>query len=178
MPRYFAFLRAINVGGHVVRMEELRGLFADLGFSGVETFIASGNVIFQCKSTKTGDLERRIEKHLASNLGYPVATFLRNDAELAAIGACRPFEEAAIRSAGAFCIGFLAQPLEAAARETLMSLQTDIDAFHWNGRELYWLCRKKQSESTITNAFLERKLKIPFTFRSTTTVAKLSAKYR
>jgi len=44
MKRYIAFLRAINVGGHTVKMDLLRGLFAGLGYAGVETFIASGNV--------------------------------------------------------------------------------------------------------------------------------------
>jgi len=46
MTRYIAFLRAINVGGHTVKMEHLRGIFESMGFSNVETFIASGNVIF------------------------------------------------------------------------------------------------------------------------------------
>lgn len=178
MPRYFAFLRAINVGGHVVRMEALRDLFTGLGFSGVESFINSGNVIFECKSTNTVDLEKRIAKHLESNLGYPVPTFLRNDAELAGISACQPFEEAALRTAVTFCVGFLAQPLTVPQRETLMSLQTDFDSFHVDGREIYWLSQKKQSESTITNVFLERKLKVPFTFRGMNTVAKLALKYK
>jgi uncharacterized protein (DUF1697 family) len=158
-------------------MEALRELFAGLGFSGVETFIASGNVIFQSKSTKTAELEKRIERHLAADLGYPVAAFLRNDAELAAICEYRPFEEEAMRTAGALCVGFLAQEMGTAEREALMSLQTGIDTFHVHGRELYRLCRKKQSESTISNAFLERKLKVPFTFRSVTTVAKLANAY-
>ena len=48
MPvRYIAFLRAINVGGHTVRMEELRRLFERMGAAQVQTFIASGNVIFE-----------------------------------------------------------------------------------------------------------------------------------
>ncbi|SPE35214.1 conserved hypothetical protein [Candidatus Sulfopaludibacter sp. SbA3] len=177
MPRFFAFLRAINVGGHVVKMEALRDLFTGLGFSAVETFIASGNVIFQCKSGKAGDLEKRIAGHLETNLGYPVATFLRNDKELGAITVYQPFAEEAVRTAGAFCVGFLAEPMGSPQREALMNLQTDIDTFHVHGREIYWLCRKRQHESTISNAFLDRKLKVPFTFRNTTTVAKLAAKY-
>ena len=51
MPRFIAFLRAINVGGHNVTMKELRGLFEALGLKSVETFIASGNVIFESRST-------------------------------------------------------------------------------------------------------------------------------
>ena len=56
MPRYVAFLRAINVGGHNTKMAELRRLFEGLGFSGVEAFIASGNVIFETNSRATARL--------------------------------------------------------------------------------------------------------------------------
>jgi uncharacterized protein (DUF1697 family) len=58
MPKYVAFLRAINVGGHTVKMDHLRRLFEALEFDNVETFIASGNVIFDSasKSTKAFEL--------------------------------------------------------------------------------------------------------------------------
>jgi uncharacterized protein (DUF1697 family) len=174
MPRYFAFLRAINVGGRVVRMEALRELFTGLGFTGVETFIASGNVIFHAKSAKPAELEKRIEKQLELSLGYPVAAFLRTGEELAAISRSRPFDEAAVQSAGAFCIGFLARPLEPPVHTALLDLQTEVDAFHHAGREIYWLCKVRQSESKVTNGLLERKLKVAMTFRSITTVAKLA----
>ncbi len=49
MPRYVAFLRAVNVGGRTVKMDLLRELFAQLQFKNIETFIASGNVIFDAK---------------------------------------------------------------------------------------------------------------------------------
>jgi uncharacterized protein (DUF1697 family) len=40
--RYAAFLRAINVGGHVVKMDRLRALFEAVPLARVSTFIASG----------------------------------------------------------------------------------------------------------------------------------------
>ena len=46
MTHYVALLRGINVGGHVVKMDRLRALFAEAGLSGAQTFIASGNVLF------------------------------------------------------------------------------------------------------------------------------------
>ena len=63
MPRYVAFLRAINVGGHTVKMDQLRRLFERLGFSKVETFIASGNVIFESASRSAKALEKNTEAH-------------------------------------------------------------------------------------------------------------------
>ena len=68
MPRYVAFLRALNFGGHTIRMERLRDVFTAAGFAGVETFIASGNVIFDSGSTNIGALERKIEMALQSEL--------------------------------------------------------------------------------------------------------------
>ena len=53
MPRYVALLRAENVGGRIVTMEALRGLFEDLVLSEVASFIASGNVIFLSPSKAT-----------------------------------------------------------------------------------------------------------------------------
>src|SRR5688572_17321275 len=91
MPRHIAFLRAINVGGHNVKMETLRALFESLGFDEVETFIASGNVIFETKGAASRSLEEKIEKQLAGGLGYEVVTFVRSPAEVSAIAAYEPF---------------------------------------------------------------------------------------
>jgi uncharacterized protein (DUF1697 family) len=102
--RYIAFLRAINVGGHTVKMETLRRLFEGLGFSDVETFIASGNVIFDSPIEETRSLEKKIEVHLKENFGYEVATFIRTPTELAEIINYRPFPPSELDSEGNLCI--------------------------------------------------------------------------
>src|SRR5215211_2292119 len=85
MPKYIAFLRAINVGGHTVKMDYLRTLFEDLGLMNVETFIASGNVIFDSPARRPKALEQKIETFLKEKFGYAVATFIRSAAELAVV---------------------------------------------------------------------------------------------
>jgi uncharacterized protein (DUF1697 family) len=177
MPRRIAFLRAINVGGHTVTMETLRGLFEALGFKNVETFIASGNVIFESHARDTGGLQKKIEGHLLESLGYAVKTFIRTGAEVAAVAQYKPFKESQMRTAGALSVGFMAEPLGAEARKSLMALKTEIDDFHVHGREVYWLCKKKQNESTFSNVRFERIVKTGATFRGVKTVAKLAAKY-
>ena len=177
MPRYIAFLRAINVGGHVVTMERLRALFADMAFSKVETFIASGNVIFETRVTNTMSLEAKIEKALEKGLGYEVATFLRSDEELKAIAEHEAFATTEVATAGAHCVIFLSTAPDADGRKRIKALSSDADAFHVNGRELYWLSRLKQSESKFSNALLERTLKQRSTARGVNTVRKLAAKY-
>ncbi len=177
MSRYIAFLRAINVGGHTVTMERLRQLFEELGFVNVETFIASGNVVFETTARSTATLEKKIAAHLKDALGYEVATFIRTPSELAAIAAYRPFPPDMHAAALAFNIGLLAEPLDAASVQKVLALKTDIDDFHVQGREIYWLCRVRQSDSKFSNAVLEKTLKRAATWRGANTILKMAAKY-
>ena len=178
MPKLIAFLRAINVGGHNVKMEDLRRLFEELGFSNVETFIASGNVIFDAPAQDVHTLERRIEGHLQAALGYEVATFVRSADELAEIVSYEPFPAAERAAEGtSLYVAFLREPPSEEAQAKLMAFRTDVDDFHVRGREVYWLCRTRLSDSTFSGALLEKTLKMPATMRNLTTVRKLAAKY-
>jgi uncharacterized protein (DUF1697 family) len=165
------------VGGHTVKMDHLRQLFESLGFSAVETYIASGNVVFETKSGNVKALERKIEKRLREALGYEVATFIRTVAELADIANYKPFRQSDLDAAAALNVAFLSDVLGASSRRKLTALRTDIDDFHVHGRELYWLCRKKQSESTFSNAVLEKTLGTRSTLRGANTVRQIAAKY-
>lgn len=175
--RYVAFLRAINVGGHVVKMDLLRQLFESLGFSGVETFIASGNVVFDTASKNAKALEKKIETRLREALGYEVVTFLRTDAELAEIASYQPFRQPDLEAAVSLNVVFLGDKLDETSRQKLMALKTDLDDFDVNGREIYWLSRTKQSESPISNAVLTKALGMQSTIRGVNTIKRMAAKH-
>jgi len=178
MPKYIAFLRAINVGGrNTVKMDFLRRLFESLGFSSVETFIASGNVVFETASKNAQALERKIETELREALGYEVATFIRTDTELVAIANYKPFSQSELDGAAALNIAFLADGLDDKSSQKLMTLRTDIDDFHIHEREIYWLCREKQSGSKISNALIEKAIGRKSTLRGANTIQKMAAKY-
>jgi uncharacterized protein (DUF1697 family) len=176
--RLVAFLRAINVGGHSVKMARLRELFDSLGLSNVETFIASGNVIFDSSAESARTLEDKIEVHLRESLGYEVATFIRSVSELADIANYRPFAALELDKEGnSLYVAFLPAPPSEEAQEGLLAFRSKVDDFHVRGREVYWLCRKKLSESAFSGALLEKTLGMPATMRNATTVRKLAAKY-
>lgn len=177
MPRFAAFLRAINVGGHTVRMAELRTQFESLGFDRVETFIASGNVIFDALSSDAKGLAGKIEHRLREILGYDVVTMLRTPSEVQAIARYRPFSRAQREAAATLNVGFLAEPLDGPARKIVMACKTDVDDFHVHGREIYWLLKVRQMESIVSAARLERTLKVPITFRGINTVVRLAARH-
>ncbi len=62
-------------------------------------------------------------------------------------------------------------------QQKLMGYRSPVDDFHIHGREVYWLCRKKMSESAFSGALLEKTLGMPATIRNSTTVKKLASKY-
>ncbi len=177
MTRYFAFLRAINVGGHTVKMEALRAVFVGFGFSGVETFIASGNVIFETEKESGAELEKWIEAGLAETFGFPPVVFLRTFPELTNIAARQPFPADQHARATAFNVAFLKEAPTAAAIDRLMRLQNEIDSFAVVGREMYWLCKVRQSESKFANTVLEKALGQPSTMRQVSTMQRLVEKY-
>ena len=178
MPRSSAFLRAINVGGHNVKMAQLRALFEQLEFSNVETFIASGNVIFDSRATNVQQIEQQIERHLQAALGYAVATFMRSVTELAAVANYQPFTPSELAEEGSsLYITFLQAPPDSAAVQKLLTFRTEVDDFHIHEREVYWLCRIRMSDSTFSGALFEKAIGMPATMRNVTTVRKLAAKY-
>jgi uncharacterized protein (DUF1697 family) len=180
MTTYAAFLRAINVGGHVVKMDRLRRLVEALGHARVETLIASGNVIFDSAARDPRRLESAIALHLERELGYEVATFIRSAAELEAVAAHRAFPESELGPPGATVyVGFLAEAPLPALRKAVESLGSAVDAFHFHGRELYWLCRARRvSDSEFSGARLEKLLKAPATLRNLTTVSRMVERCR
>jgi uncharacterized protein (DUF1697 family) len=178
VPRYVAFLRAINVGGRVVKMDVLRQALADDGLAKVETFIASGNVVFDAFGKDTGRLERRIEAALAAALGYRVATFVRTLPQLAAVAASAPFPRAG--GGTTVYVGFLKGVPDATATRTLLSLASDVNAFEVHGREVYWLSRGRfgggAGVTRFDGARLEKIVGMEATLRNVSTVRKLAAK--
>lgn len=178
MSKYVAFLRAINVGGHTVKMDYLRRLFEGMDFSHVETFIASGNVIFTSPTSDRKALEQQIADSLQTALGYEVATFIRTPAELTAIAQSKPFPPADLDDPGnTLYIAFTADPPTEAAQQKLLTFTTAVDEFQVDGCDIYWLCHKKISESSFSGALLEKILGQPATVRNANTVKKIAAKY-
>jgi uncharacterized protein (DUF1697 family) len=94
MTAQVALLRAVNVGGTgALPMAELRAIGEACGFAAVQTFIASGNLLFE-SALGEAEVKSLLEARLAERAGKPVEVFVRTGAELAAIVAANPFPEA------------------------------------------------------------------------------------
>ena len=126
MAKYIAFLKAINVGGHTVKMDHLKNLFEKMGFENVETFIASGNVVFETKSKGVDAIKKKIEKELEKSLGYKVATFIRTTKELKEIAEHKPFTEFDLNNKqNSFYIGFLDNQPDKDSQKKILALSNE-----------------------------------------------------
>jgi len=150
MACHVAFLRGMNIGGRRIKNEELRAAFEELGFSGVATFRASGNVVFESEKGAAGRISSRIEDGLGEALGYEVPVFLRSESEVEAIAAHEPFDSAQLTgSAGKLQVALLLDEPGGAAKKEALALATDDDRLAIKGRELYWLPSGGISESEL-----------------------------
>lgn len=175
--RYIAFLRAINVGGHVVRMEELRRHLGAAGLRDVETLIASGNIVFESRSTSERALEQKIEKALEDALGYAVGTFVRSPAELAEVARATPFGAGEPAEGHTLHVMFLREPLPTERVASLRALSTPNDRADAIGREAYWLRIERCKASEQFAIRLGKALGSEATARNVTTVRRIVQKY-
>jgi uncharacterized protein (DUF1697 family) len=177
MQRYIAFLRGINLGKRHLPMSQLRDLFEELGFDDVETFIASGNIVFSSKVKDASQLESRIANHLEASLGYNVDTFVRTAEEVAKIGRTRVFPEDG-QAGITIHVGFLQQKLAPEVAREFAAVRSDKDEFRVIGREYYWLCRVRTSDSKIWMRPQIKALRLPTsTMRNMTSLRKLIAQH-
>ncbi len=168
--RYAAFLRAINVGGRNVKMEQLRRIFESAGLTNVETVIASGNVIFDSRSKNNKAIEKKLQAKLEGSLGYTVATFVRSMEELSAIAEHKPFPK--IPKTATLFIAF-ATEAPSSATQKLLPQQSKTDKFSFRDSEIYWLCLTRYSDSKFSGPVLEKILGMPVTVRNARTIEKI-----
>jgi uncharacterized protein (DUF1697 family) len=143
-------------------MAELRDLFEDLGHTDVQTYIASGNVVFGGKPDA-----KRLEAAIAGRFDVTTTVILRTAKQLAAVVDKHPFADTE-RS----YVTFLAEKPPAAAVKTVHALDVAPDEVRVIGREVYLRYPNGLGRSK-TPGRVDRALKVAGTNRNWRTVLKL-----
>lgn len=168
-----ALLRGVNVGGkNRLPMKELTAVFAAAGCVRVETFIQSGNVIFERPAARAKEIPTRIERELAARFGHPIPLVIRTASELQAVVKLNPFL-AAGADPDSLHVGFLAAKPSAKAVAALDPERSPPDEFIVRGREIYFRFPAGLARSKLTNAYFDRVLETTSTVRNWRTVLAL-----
>lgn len=176
MFRFVAFLRGINVGGHIVVKEKLQDAFTSLGFQNVSTYKQSGNMIFEADSADPKELKVKIEEKLSSILGYEVAVFVRTFSQLEALICLSPFKSQSIDGTS-FLITFL--PFASSTFPLKLPLtisKSTAQVISAAGMEVFSVTHGG-GEGALPNPFLESKLKVKTTTRNLNIIREIIKKY-
>jgi uncharacterized protein (DUF1697 family) len=176
MPRYVAFLRGINVGGHVVKKGKLQETFISQGFQNVFTYKQSGNVIFEAGSGSVEEIKKKIEVRLQHALGYNVSVFVRTIAQLEDIVDSEPFKKQN-KEGTSFLVTFLADD----AAKFPIELPTTIpkstaQVISEKGTEVFSVTHGG-GEGALPNPFIESKLRAKATTRNFNVIRVILEKY-
>jgi uncharacterized protein (DUF1697 family) len=176
MPNHAAFLRGVNLGPkRRVSADELRSMFAEMGFEDVDAFRTSGNVVFGAGREARDNLAARIEKAMSTSLGFDVTVFLRTAAEVRGIAEHDPFPGAS--SGGKLQVTLLSDKPAARTRTAVLELATDRERLAFGERELYWLPSGGTRDSAPFLRAVGKLLGDETTMRTKQTVEKLAARY-
>ena len=126
--QYVALLRGINVGGsNVIKMEDLKKAFEELKFSGVKTYIASGNVIFGSDENDKAKLTKLIEKKLSKRYETDLRVVIVNFKEYKTIVEQAPPGFGNESKTYRYDVWFLKEPLTAKEVLQQISLREGVD---------------------------------------------------
>lgn len=180
MSIYVAFLRGVNVGGkNKIKMARLKAILESMHFTGVETYLQSGNVIFRAEEEEML-IRNRIEQGMAENFGFIVPVTLRTAAELRSLIEKNPFSEKEIEAAQAentegesFYVQLLTAAPAAEKIATLKKFKSDNDDFRICDRNVYILLKQSIRHSKLATHL--QKLEESVTVRNWKVMQKLAS---
>jgi uncharacterized protein (DUF1697 family) len=171
---YICLLRGINVSGRkVIRMADLRKLFESIGFGRVETYLQSGNVVFDVACGGESLMARRIKDEIERSFGCDVPVVVREKDRFLRVLEQNPLrgldgiDDAKLR------VTFLSCPPAATNLERLESFDAAPERFAVRGDCVYLYCPNGYGRTKLSNNFLERKLGMVATTHNWKTVNAL-----
>jgi len=175
MSTYISLLRGINVSGQKkILMANLKVLYEQLNFKNVQTYIQSGNVVFDFDEKNSNqEIAQLIEDAITEHYGFNVPILIRNSVELQNTINKNPFVMEAESNPAQVLVTLLsASPKEDNLRK-LVGVNFPPDRFAIHDLDIYIHCPQGYGNSKLSNNFFETKLKIQATTRNWKTINKL-----
>ena len=176
MTRFVAFLRGINVGGHIVKKEKLQEFFDSLGFQKISTYKQSGNVIFETTIANAEEIQDKIATKLNSMLNYNVAVFVRTIPQLNSIINQEPFKGQETKGSS-FLVTFLPiKEIIFLLKLPLTIPKSTAQIISAKGTEIFSITHGG-GEGALPNSFVELKLNVKSTSRNLNILIEIVEKY-
>jgi len=156
-----------------MKMDDLKAVFAELGFENVKSYINSGNLAFDTKKTSESKLIKKIEDAVESRFGRRVHIMVRDQKDIEHLLKNNPFD-GQYESHKHMHVLFLKEPLPAEKEKLLQASALPGEKYEVRGREIYNLLPNGVAGSLLTKGFFEKKPVVAYTGRNWRTVEKLA----
>ena len=174
MAVYISLIRGINVGGHkIVKMDQLRAALEKLGFQKVQTYIQSGNIVFQLPKRSASTISKKIEDAIGKEFGHSAAVITLTADELKAALEGNPFLKKKDIDITKLHVLFLSGRPDAADVKKLTAIPSRNDQFEWRDECIYLYLPNGAGESKLATAPFDRLLSVQATARNWNTVNRL-----
>jgi uncharacterized protein (DUF1697 family) len=173
--RYVALLRGINVSGQKkIKMLDLRAMCGQMGLQEVQTYIQSGNIIFESSEEDTTVLEKDLKEQIQATFGFDVPVMVLTQTYLQEVAENNPFlEKNPELDTKLLHVTFLAkQPAEDLVK-ALAEKEYGTDEFEVIGSRVYLYFPNGYGRTKLTNNIFEKKLQVAATTRNWRTIGKL-----
>ncbi|MFC5048174.1 DUF1697 domain-containing protein [Aquimarina hainanensis] len=173
---YVALLRGINVSGQKkIKMIDLTSLLEEIGLSEIQTYIQSGNVIFETNRYKKEEISTVISHEIKKRYGFDVPVLVLDIEELKRIRNANPFQYEEEDLGKKVYVTFLEKKVAAAEETVLRSVAREEEKIVAGERVVYLYIPNGYGKTKLNNAFFEKKLMCNATTRNLRTVEKLIA---
>ena len=174
MTTYISILRGINVGGkRLIKMQLLKELYESLGYKNIQTYIQSGNVVFQTTKIKATDCANIISQEINKVFGFDVPIIVLEKESFKAIVQANKFAKDKTKEAAFLHVIFLSDKPQLEDVEKITKNDYGEDAFYFEEKAVYLYCPNGYSNSKLTNGFFESKLQVQATTRNWKTTLQL-----
>jgi uncharacterized protein (DUF1697 family) len=175
MHEYVSFLRGVNVGGKVLKMDGLVKLYRDLGLSDVRSYIQSGNILFNVNAVRREGLEGELRRQIGDRLSFDVSVLIRSRGQLRGIVEANPFVGRAGVEHKSLYVTLLEAPIDKARAKALPHEEGTADEYAPAVSEIYLHCPGGYGKTVYSNAYFEKHLGMRATTRNWNTMARLLA---
>lgn len=172
MARYIAFVRGVNVGGVVLKMEDLKKMLEYVGLKNVSTYIQSGNALFDSKQVNKRKMESEIAQEIKNKLDRDIAVIVKTAEEIRRIAATHPLES--MGDPKNLYVTLLSYDPTGPDVETLMETMNEVDRHEVANRVVYSYYGNGYGNSKRSNNFIEKILKVSATTRNWAVIQRLA----
>ena len=174
MTTYISILRGINVSGQkLIKMDDLRKLYENLGFRSVITYIQSGNVVFKGSDFEHSYFEQKISQQIKKDFGFEVHVIVLTIDRLKQLIVNNPFINDPNKDHSYMHITFLSSKPELYDKDTIESKRQNNEEIQFSENAIYLYCPTGYGRTKLTNNFLESRLKVVTTTRNWKTTNEL-----